>query len=162
MQVFVTVGTTKFKDLVEMALSIAFMDVLVSHGYRRMIIQTGASHSEPITFTHKTLNVESFTYTKRINEYISESNLVISHCGAGTILDVFELGIPLIVVVNEGLMDNHQAQLADKLYSMNLLSKCTLSSLVSTLANQPNDIVKFTFNNGLAFNEFLSEMMLAV
>lgn len=41
--------------------------------------------------------------------------VVISHAGAGTILDAMRLDIPLIVVPNEELLDNHQEDLAVEL-----------------------------------------------
>lgn len=35
--------------------------------------------------------------------------------GAGTVVDVSRCGVPFVVVPNEGLMDNHQAELATHL-----------------------------------------------
>jgi beta-1,4-N-acetylglucosaminyltransferase len=35
--------------------------------------------------------------------------------GAGTILDVLRMGVPLIVVPNPALLDNHQLELAQEL-----------------------------------------------
>ena len=39
---------------------------------------------------------------------MKKSDLIISHAGSGTILEVLDLCIPLIVVINGDLMDNHQ------------------------------------------------------
>ncbi|KAG2571107.1 hypothetical protein PVAP13_7KG082016 [Panicum virgatum] len=50
-----------------------------------------------------------------IADYIREASLVISHAGSGSIFETLRLGKPLIVVVNEGLMDNHQSELAEEL-----------------------------------------------
>ena len=41
--------------------------------------------------------------------------------GAGTITETIKAQTPLIVVVNEALMDNHQIQLAEGLASQGLL-----------------------------------------
>ena len=50
-----------------------------------------------------------------ISDDILSSSLVISHAGAGSCLEVLEKQKPLIVVVNEDLMNNHQIELASKL-----------------------------------------------
>lgn len=44
-----------------------------------------------------------------------QTGLVISHAGTGTILDAWKVGLPVIVVPNEGLLDNHQAEMAKHL-----------------------------------------------
>ena len=38
-----------------------------------------------------------------------------TNTGAGTILDGMRLGLSLIVVPNENLLDNHQSELAEEL-----------------------------------------------
>ena len=45
--------------------------------------------------------------------------------GAGSCLEVLEAGKPLVVVVNEKLMDNHQIELAQQLYNDGHLLYCT-------------------------------------
>ena len=49
-------------------------------------------------------------YIKTYNDYLkclSQSQFMICHCGAGTILDCIKNGVNVIAVVNENLMDNH-------------------------------------------------------
>jgi UDP-N-acetylglucosamine transferase subunit ALG13 len=41
-----------------------------------------------------------------------DSELIISHCGAGSILEILTLQKSSIGVINEDLMDNHQRELA--------------------------------------------------
>lgn len=56
-----------------------------------------------------------FGYRDSIEENIDQADLVISHAGAGTTLQVLRKKKPLIVVVNDKLMNNHQQELADEL-----------------------------------------------
>uniref|UniRef100_A0ACD5WK64 Uncharacterized protein n=3 Tax=Avena sativa TaxID=4498 RepID=A0ACD5WK64_AVESA len=67
------------------------------------------------------LEVEHFTFSPSIADYIREASLVISHAGSGSIFETLRLGKPLVVVVNEDLMDNHQSELADELAERNHL-----------------------------------------
>lgn len=64
-----------------------------------------------------------FSFSKEINSYIESADLVISHAGTGSIIDSLSLYKPLIVVVNDTLMDNHQEEIADKLQDLNCLVK---------------------------------------
>ena len=53
---------------------------------------------------------------------INKSELVISHCGAGVLLECLRstnqgLGTTNVAVVNESLMDNHQSELGDRLHA---------------------------------------------
>jgi len=41
----------------------------------------------------------------------------ISNLGSGTILDALRIGVPIIVVPNPELLDNHQVELAEALES---------------------------------------------
>ncbi|KAJ4959023.1 hypothetical protein NE237_026134 [Protea cynaroides] len=61
------------------------------------------------------LAVDFFTFSSSIADYLRSASLVISHAGSGSIFETLRLGKPLIVVVNEDLMDNHQSELAEEL-----------------------------------------------
>ena len=50
-----------------------------------------------------------------VHQDISDADLVISHAGAGTCIEVLQTGKTLAVIVNDTLMDNHQVELAEKL-----------------------------------------------
>ena len=63
----------------------------------------------------KFIDAEVFDLTPKFDDYVSNSSLLIGHCGAGTILDAIKLNIPAIIVSNEGMMHNHQRELLDAL-----------------------------------------------
>jgi beta-1,4-N-acetylglucosaminyltransferase len=62
--------------------------------------------------------------------YFQNADLVIGHAGAGTIMEVLRIGKPLLVVVNDSLMENHQTELARALGSRNLLRMATISTFL--------------------------------
>jgi UDP-N-acetylglucosamine transferase subunit ALG13 len=51
-------------------------------------------------------------YVPNMTTVIEKSSLIISHCGAGSAFEALCLRVPLIVVPNPALMDNHQVELA--------------------------------------------------
>lgn len=68
-----------------------------------------------------------------ILEYVKNADLVISHAGAGSILDALENKTNLIVVVNHNLMNNHQLELAEQLYMDKHLYYCNCETLLNTI-----------------------------
>lgn len=85
-----------------------------------------------ITFTSdsdRAFELVLFGFSNDINSYIDRADLVISHAGTGSIVDSLALYKPLIVVVNDNLMDNHQQEIADKLQELNCLVKITTKDL---------------------------------
>jgi UDP-N-acetylglucosamine:LPS N-acetylglucosamine transferase len=67
---------------------------------------------------------------------MSGASLIIGHAGAGTVLEALRLGKPLIVVVNESLMDNHQAELANKLSAEGYVLCTSVSNLTLCVENE--------------------------
>lgn len=65
--------------------------------------------------------LEAFPITPNISDEIAKCDLVISHAGTGSIMDVLRLSKPLIVVHNEKLMHNHQLEIAT---AFDLLGVC--------------------------------------
>ncbi|XP_062225323.1 uncharacterized protein LOC133923999 [Phragmites australis] len=114
--VFVTVGTTCFDALVKAVESVEVKEALLQRGYTHLLIQMGRGTYMPSRVSsNSTLQVDYFTFSPSIADYIREASLVISHAGSGSIFETLQLGKPLIVVVNEDLMDNHQSELAEEL-----------------------------------------------
>lgn len=71
------------------------------------------------------LEVIGIEYSSKIQQIISNfADLVISHAGTGSILDSLRMKKPLIVCVNDALMDNHQQQIADKFEAKRYVWSC--------------------------------------
>ncbi|KAJ0965552.1 hypothetical protein J5N97_026690 [Dioscorea zingiberensis] len=115
--VFVTVGTTSFDALVRAVDSPQVRDELSSKGYTHLLIQMGRGSYFPSKFSGEdgSLAVDYFTFSPSIADHLKSASLIISHAGSGSIFETLRLGKPLIVVVNEDLMDNHQSELAEEL-----------------------------------------------
>ncbi|GAV89331.1 Glyco_tran_28_C domain-containing protein [Cephalotus follicularis] len=115
--VFVTVGTTCFDKLVRAVDAKEFKHELLRRGYTHLRIQIGRGTYTPTKSVREdgSLDVDYFTFSSSIADHLRSASLVISHAGSGSIFEALRLGKPLIVVVNEDLMDNHQSELAEEL-----------------------------------------------
>eukprot|EP01117_Protostelium_nocturnum_P006924 TRINITY_DN2483_c0_g1_i1.p2 TRINITY_DN2483_c0_g1~~TRINITY_DN2483_c0_g1_i1.p2 ORF type:complete len:408 (-),score=77.88 TRINITY_DN2483_c0_g1_i1:2247-3470(-) len=121
--VLVTVGSYYFDDLLRELDSKLFLENLKRLGYSKLIIQIGKGKFFPkeIQSQITDFQVQVITTKDSLREEFEEANLVISHAGAGSILDSLLSGKPTIAVPNEELMNNHQVQLAQTLANKNLL-----------------------------------------
>ncbi|KAL6453752.1 ALG13 UDP-N-acetylglucosamine transferase subunit ALG13 [Candida maltosa Xu316] len=72
------------------------------------------SEDNTVVYKHKGFEILAFPYSSNIDEYITIADIVISHAGTGSIIDVLKQQKKLIVVVNEKLMDNHQLEIANE------------------------------------------------
>ncbi|KAL3538052.1 hypothetical protein ACH5RR_001418 [Cinchona calisaya] len=115
--VFVTVGTTCFDSLVRAVDTREVKEELFKKGSTHLLIQIGRGSYIPTKSTgeDRSLVVDYFTFSSSIADYLRSASLVISHAGSGSIFETLRLHKPLIVVVNEDLMDNHQSELAEEL-----------------------------------------------
>ncbi|GJR02965.1 UDP-N-acetylglucosamine transferase subunit ALG13 [Tanacetum coccineum] len=115
--VFVTVGTTSFDSLVRAVDTEQVKEALLKKGYTHLVIQMGRGSYIPKKSIGEdgSLVVDYFTFSPSIASYMKSASLVISHAGSGSIFETLKLAKPLIVVVNEDLMDNHQSELAEEL-----------------------------------------------
>lgn len=130
MRVFVTVGTTEFGGLVRAVCSHQVQKILKDLGFSSMNIQAGKTM---VDVRRCLLPTSIYDYKPSLQSDMSRAQLVISHAGAGTCLEVLELRKLLVVVVNDTLMDNHQLELAQKLAEDGYLEYATLSSLEASL-----------------------------
>ncbi|KAM9903482.1 hypothetical protein OXX69_007917 [Metschnikowia pulcherrima] len=74
-------------------------------------------------FRNSKFTLRVFGFANNINTYISQADLVVSHAGTGSVLDTLRSKKPLIVVTNDSLMDNHQAEIAARFEAENYLVK---------------------------------------
>lgn len=142
MKVFVTTGTTyPYKKLIQTALSPQVLEHFESLGYTDIVIQFGNGgqdvYEQGLENARKypKLTVTGFTLSDEIHMYIKQSDLIISHGGTGSILDALRASKRLIAVINQDLMDNHQAEIADQFSSRGylLVSEPDPGSLVAAL-----------------------------
>jgi len=130
MKVFVTVGTTKFDDLITCVCSKEIQSILASRGFKKLILQTGKTKPD---LSCCVLECEDYDYKSSIFEDMLQADLIISHAGAGTCLEVLGYKKKLIVVVNEKLMDNHQSELAEKLADCGYVDYSSVNNLATLL-----------------------------
>ncbi|KAF6089948.1 ALG13 UDP-N-acetylglucosaminyltransferase subunit [Phyllostomus discolor] len=123
--VFVTVGTTSFDDLVACVLAPDCLQILRSLGYNRLVLQIGRGTVVPEPCSTESFILDVYRYKDSLKEDLEKADLIISHAGAGSCLETLEKRKPLIVVVNEKLMNNHQLELAKQLYKDGHLFYCT-------------------------------------
>ena len=159
MSCFVTVGSTKFNELVAEVCSVPVLLALKTKGYESICIQIGKSDvpnsffelcTDKLNFLDKLnakekiqlelhlpnegrLKAHLFRFLPSIEEEIQLSSLVISHAGAGSSLETLSMKKPLITVINDNLMDQHQSELAEKLAQLRYSVCCKPNSLLETV-----------------------------
>lgn len=133
---FVTIGATaSFQALIRATVSSTFCHALERNDYTDLIVQYGAdgdalfqSLLQDIISSEQgaCVNVSGFGLdTKGLTQYMNlaktgggdggAEGLVVSHAGSGTILQALRIDVPIVVVPNSELLDNHQVELADAL-----------------------------------------------
>ncbi|KAJ3373162.1 hypothetical protein GGF31_001152 [Allomyces arbusculus] len=135
MHVLVTVGTTTFPALVDAILAPPALAQLAKLGYTSLQIQAGAY--EPTIPPNTPLSVHAFAYAPSLADEVARAHLVVTHAGAGCLLEA--LRAPggerkVVAVVNSALMDNHQRELALELHLRGHLVSCEPESLDQALA----------------------------
>ncbi|XP_034545647.1 UDP-N-acetylglucosamine transferase subunit ALG13 homolog [Notolabrus celidotus] len=131
--VFVTVGTTCFDELIETITCSESVQALKARGYERLVLQVGRGSVLPEADSSPHIRLEAFRFKDSIADDMKQADLVVSHAGAGSCLEALGAGKPLLVVVNDKLMDNHQLELAQQLHMDSHLLYCTCSTLTETL-----------------------------
>ncbi|EPY41621.1 beta-1,4-N-acetylglucosaminyltransferase [Angomonas deanei] len=113
-----TVGSTHFDKLVLAVLQPSLLQFLKkAHQIEKLYVQYG-SMDLPASLVERageTIAVESFPYRPHLGELLEQATLVITHAGAGTILECLQARVCVVVVPNRLLMSDHQTELATTL-----------------------------------------------
>ncbi len=170
--VFVTVGTTKFEMLVDLVLTDAILKTLNSQGYQRVVMQVGdGKHQDehikelgdrPVTFYKEGVEIRAYCYTPSLRDDLLAADLVISHAGAGSIIESLEANKRMVVVINEALMGNHQLELAAKMHSLNFLLYTTCTGLrdkLDLMSNPEFTLTPYKPGNPRLFGAFLDKVI---
>lgn len=167
--VFVTVGTTQFNDLIDAILSDEILMRLQAFQCKVLKIQYGAGHEIDKTTIDRikeqfSIKIECFNFKANIMSYIQSSDLIISHAGAGSCIEVLTSKKPLITVVNDKLMDNHQTELAQQLSIDGHLLNCSPSNLAETINDLDRKLPSLKLyesghNNMMKFCNHLNSIM---
>lgn len=134
-RVLVTVGTTRFDALMHALENREVLEVLrTAWACGTLVVQHGSGCPPQRTCIElQGIRLEAFDYTDSLDEQQERADLIISHAGAGSVLEALERAKPLVVVINETLMDNHQWELALALAQRNMLTATTCSGLAQAL-----------------------------
>jgi beta-1,4-N-acetylglucosaminyltransferase len=149
-QFLVTVGTTKFENLIKVIDQEEFYEFLDEKGFKKMIIQKGYGDYIPVKFQNLKLNnlkVEVSCLLTDFEKIIETSEYIISHGGAGNVLEALKYKKKLFVVVNDLLMDNHQIELAESLFKDNYIFNIKkfddlIKDVKSAIQNEKSFILK--------------------
>ena len=112
---FVTVGTTRFDKLVSSVTSKIALEWMESQGFSSLTIQYGRGTKPeipPNQLRSSSLKIELYDFRPSLQADMERADLILSHAGAGTVMEVLRMKKRLIVVINTQLMNNHQTELA--------------------------------------------------
>jgi beta-1,4-N-acetylglucosaminyltransferase len=171
---FVTVGSTKFEQLINRILEADLLNLLKVNSIKKIILQVGNgvhehgelldlndSTKEATKFYRDNIEITAYRYKSTIREDLASADIVISHAGAGSILESLEANKKLIVVVNEKLMNNHQFELAEKMFDLGYLLFTTCDGLlekIELINNKDFTLNKYTPGLPALFGDYLNKL----
>lgn len=108
--IFVTVGSYRFDNLIR------HVDALLAEGCcdDEFVVQIANGKYEP-------MHCDFFRTAPSLASYYERADVVVSHGGVGTILDVLAHGKPLVAVANSDLQDDHQSEFLEMLNKSEIL-----------------------------------------
>ena len=163
MTCFVTVGTTRFDELVAAVVAPDVLDFLHDNlGISHLLVQHGYGPAPPKT-AHRAVRVEAFDFKPALKNEMSRADLIISHAGAGSLIESLRLKKRTVAVVNPSLMDNHQQELAAALFQRGYLVAAVASPavLIETLrsANVNAKLTEYPDRDPRAFASLMDQEM---
>ena len=127
-------------------------------GYTKLVLQIGRG-PEPQLPDTAPLAIESYRFKPSLDGDMCAASLIISHAGAGSILEGMRLHKRMLVVVNDTLMHNHQQELAHELHERQHLLATTPGGLLAMLRSMdestPN-LLPFPPADKSAFGSFIA------
>ncbi|KAF8162894.1 glycosyltransferase family 1 protein [Crassisporium funariophilum] len=166
---FVTVGSTKFDSLIQAVFAEEVLLSLSRQGYTNLVVQCGNSTFDLAStikdggshhLRNAGVDIEFWKFKPSLQEEYEKADLVISHAGSGTILDVLRMGKPMIVVPNPTLLDNHQEELSSALKELGHLKASTVENLPRTIDEfDASNIKPFPPFDGSRFARIVDEAM---
>lgn len=86
---------------------------MASHGYSHLVIQYGKGNKPVLPVIPPGLTVECYDFKSSLEADMKGADVIVSHAGAGTVMEGVRLRKHMVVIINNILMDNHQTELAD-------------------------------------------------
>lgn len=116
MRVFISVGTTRFDDLISIFGDVEVLREISKAGVTHLTIQHGNSPFKvPSLEVNLGLEINFFDYAPSLAPYLNEADIIFSHAATGIYLEAMQLQLPHFLVVNTSLHENHQAEFANLL-----------------------------------------------
>ena len=154
--VLVSVGSSNFEKLIELVLTKEFRNLLIANGYKKLNIQIGNYKLNQKNYNENSnLEIEIFTFLPsfKFDNIIQNSDLIICHGGAGTLIQSIKNGKKPIAIANEYVSENHQTELINYFQSQGFIYTCKMENFleyikcnISNLSFINNVIYEFELN----------------
>lgn len=133
---FVTVGSTSFDGLIEIATSAPFLRGLYRNNFRTVVVQYGRGKVPTTTFDDAVdiPRIRIFAFAPSLTSDMQLADIILSHGGSGTIFEAIDMCKRIVVVPNRSLMDDHQMELAEELQLRGIVTVAD--------ASQPEDVLR--------------------
>ncbi|EJD6044842.1 hypothetical protein M0K80_RS21505 [Providencia rettgeri] len=146
MRLFVTVGTTAFDELIES------VDNLFSDK------NTHEINYQIANGLYKPLSGNYFNFQPEIEKYYINSDVIITHAGAGSIYHLLKLRKKIIIVPNFNRIDQHQSDISSFMeknkYSLVCWDLNNIKNIIDEIQNfTPRE---YTYNSFFMYDEISS------